>query len=134
MNHTATIRQAVEHTASPLEPGMRLPHRCRESRVLRRHGCAALHRTQDRQHEAEQTCEHRHRIPGQAKDQAFADPAAQERHARAHRDLPDADLAQLFWCGASIQPGTGVPTVMISAGFAVDAVLASLGRTMGKVA
>ena len=46
----------------------------------------------------------------------------------------DADLAQLFWCGASIQPGTGVPTVMISAGFAVDAVLASLGRTMGKVA
>ena len=46
----------------------------------------------------------------------------------------DPDLAQLFWCGASIQPGTGVPTVMISAGFAVDAVLASLGRTLGKVA
>ncbi len=39
----------------------------------------------------------------------------------------DPDLKNLFWCGASVQPGTGVPTVMISAGFAVDAVLAQLG-------
>ena len=39
----------------------------------------------------------------------------------------DSDLKNLFWCGASCQPGTGVPTVMISAGFAVDAVLAQLG-------
>jgi phytoene desaturase len=42
----------------------------------------------------------------------------------------DPDLKNLFWCGASVQPGTGVPTVMISAGFAVDAVLAQLGATM----
>jgi phytoene dehydrogenase-like protein len=39
----------------------------------------------------------------------------------------DDDLPGLYWCGASIQPGTGVPTVMLSAGFAVDAVLAELG-------
>ena len=41
--------------------------------------------------------------------------------------VTDADVKNLFWCGASIQPGTGVPTVMISAGFAVDAVLEQLG-------
>ena len=41
--------------------------------------------------------------------------------------VSDPDLKNLFWCGASVQPGTGVPTVMISAGFAVDAVLAQLG-------
>ncbi len=35
----------------------------------------------------------------------------------------DPDVADLYWCGASIQPGTGVPTVMLSAGFAVDKVL-----------
>ncbi len=43
--------------------------------------------------------------------------------------VADPDLKNLFWCGASAQPGTGVPTVMISAGFAVDAVLAQLGAT-----
>lgn len=37
--------------------------------------------------------------------------------------VKDPDVASLFWCGASIQPGTGVPTVMLSAGFAVDAML-----------
>ncbi|MBL9037612.1 MAG: phytoene desaturase, partial [Archangium sp.] len=41
--------------------------------------------------------------------------------------VTDDDVKGLFWCGASIQPGTGVPTVMLSAGFAVDAVLARLG-------
>jgi phytoene desaturase len=35
----------------------------------------------------------------------------------------DPDVKSLYWCGASIQPGTGVPTVMLSAGFAVDAIL-----------
>jgi phytoene desaturase len=39
----------------------------------------------------------------------------------------DPDVEGLFWCGASIQPGTGVPTVMLSARFAVDAVLSELG-------
>ncbi|MBL8909813.1 MAG: phytoene desaturase [Archangium sp.] len=38
----------------------------------------------------------------------------------------DPDVEGLFWCGASIQPGTGVPTVMLSAKFAVDAVLKQL--------
>lgn len=38
----------------------------------------------------------------------------------------DPDVEGLFWCGASIQPGTGVPTVMLSARFAVDAVLQRL--------
>jgi phytoene desaturase len=42
----------------------------------------------------------------------------------------DPDLKNLYWCGASVQPGTGVPTVMISAGFAVDAVLAQLGGSL----
>jgi len=37
--------------------------------------------------------------------------------------VTDADVDGLFWCGASIQPGTGVPTVMLSAGFAVEKVL-----------
>lgn len=37
--------------------------------------------------------------------------------------VTDPDVASLYWCGASIQPGTGVPTVMLSAGFAVDAIL-----------
>jgi phytoene desaturase len=41
--------------------------------------------------------------------------------------VTDPDVSGLFWCGASIQPGTGVPTVMLSARFAVDAVLAELG-------
>ncbi len=41
----------------------------------------------------------------------------------------------LFWCGASIQPGTGVPTVMLSAGFAVDAVTKRLGPgSVGRAA
>ena len=35
----------------------------------------------------------------------------------------DPEVKNLFWCGASIQPGTGVPTVMISARLAVDAML-----------
>lgn len=48
--------------------------------------------------------------------------------------VTDPELPGLFWCGASVQPGTGVPTVMISAGFAVDAVLAALGRGLGRVA
>ncbi len=39
----------------------------------------------------------------------------------------DPDVGGLFWCGASIQPGTGVPTVMLSAGFAVDAIREELG-------
>ncbi|MDP3153613.1 MAG: phytoene desaturase family protein [Archangium sp.] len=43
--------------------------------------------------------------------------------------VTDPDVKNLFWCGASIQPGTGVPTVMLSAGFAVDAILAQLGAT-----
>ena len=42
--------------------------------------------------------------------------------------VTDPDVPGLFWCGASIQPGTGVPTVMLSARFAVDAVLAQLGQ------
>ncbi len=46
----------------------------------------------------------------------------------------DPDLKNLFWCGASVQPGTGVPTVMISAGFAVDAVLEQLGAPLREVA
>ena len=37
--------------------------------------------------------------------------------------VTDPDVKNLYWCGASIQPGTGVPTVMLSAGFAVDAIL-----------
>lgn len=37
--------------------------------------------------------------------------------------VTDEDIDGLYWCGASIQPGTGVPTVMLSAGFAVEAVL-----------
>ncbi len=37
--------------------------------------------------------------------------------------VTDPDVKNLFWCGASVQPGTGVPTVMLSAGFAVDAIL-----------
>ncbi len=40
--------------------------------------------------------------------------------------VTDPDVKNLFWCGASVQPGTGVPTVMLSAGFAVDAILAQL--------
>lgn len=39
--------------------------------------------------------------------------------------VTDPDVKGLFWCGASIQPGTGVPTVMLSAGFAVDAILSA---------
>ncbi|MGV3620599.1 MAG: phytoene desaturase family protein, partial [Archangium sp.] len=41
--------------------------------------------------------------------------------------VKDPDVGKLFWCGASIQPGTGVPTVMLSAGFAVDAILEDAG-------
>lgn len=40
--------------------------------------------------------------------------------------VSDPDIRQLYWCGASVQPGTGVPTVMLSAGFAVDAMLGEL--------
>ncbi|MDP1821620.1 MAG: phytoene desaturase family protein [Archangium sp.] len=42
--------------------------------------------------------------------------------------VTDPDVEGLFWCGASIQPGTGVPTVMLSAGFAVDAILEATSR------
>lgn len=42
--------------------------------------------------------------------------------------VTDPDVASLYWCGASIQPGTGVPTVMLSAGFAVDAILEARAR------
>jgi phytoene desaturase len=35
----------------------------------------------------------------------------------------DDRVENLFYCGASVQPGTGVPTVMISADLAVRAVL-----------
>ncbi len=48
--------------------------------------------------------------------------------------VSDPDLKNLYWCGASAQPGTGVPTVMISGGFAVDAVLAQVGAAKVKVA
>lgn len=37
--------------------------------------------------------------------------------------VTDPEVKNLYWCGASIQPGTGVPTVMLSAKFAVDAIL-----------
>jgi phytoene desaturase len=37
--------------------------------------------------------------------------------------VKDPKIANLFYCGASIQPGTGVPTVMLSARFAVEAML-----------
>ncbi|MBL8952895.1 MAG: phytoene desaturase [Myxococcaceae bacterium] len=42
--------------------------------------------------------------------------------------VTDAEVEGLYWCGASIQPGTGVPTVMLSAGFAVEKVLERHGR------
>ncbi len=48
--------------------------------------------------------------------------------------VTDPDVGSLFWCGASIQPGTGVPTVMLSAGFAVDKVLEQLGRPAQEAA
>lgn len=40
--------------------------------------------------------------------------------------VTDADVRGLYWCGASTQPGTGVPTVMLSGAFAADAALSSL--------
>lgn len=48
--------------------------------------------------------------------------------------VQDPDLPGLYWCGASIQPGTGVPTVMLSARFAVEAVLNDLGVSARKAA
>jgi phytoene desaturase len=39
----------------------------------------------------------------------------------------DDRVQNLFYCGASVQPGTGVPTVMISADLAAKAVLERLG-------
>jgi len=48
--------------------------------------------------------------------------------------VTDPDVADLYWCGASIQPGTGVPTVMLSAGFAVDALLPRLGLAAKEAA
>ncbi len=48
--------------------------------------------------------------------------------------VKDPDVTDLFWCGASIQPGTGVPTVMLSAGFAVDAILAAHGAARPEAA
>ena len=50
---------------------------------------------------------------------------AQESPAQEFIIVTDPEVKNLFWCGASVQPGTGVPTVMISAGFAVDAILAA---------
>lgn len=48
--------------------------------------------------------------------------------------VTDPDVQKLFWCGASIQPGTGVPTVMLSAGFAVDAILEATGVQRAEAA
>lgn len=48
--------------------------------------------------------------------------------------VTDPSVAGLFWCGASIQPGTGVPTVMLSAGFAMDAMVAQLGESLREAA
>lgn len=48
--------------------------------------------------------------------------------------VKDPDVSRLFWCGASIQPGTGVPTVMLSAGFAVDAILEEAGMQRAEAA
>ena len=36
----------------------------------------------------------------------------------------DEQIANLFYCGASVQPGTGVPTVMVSARLACEAIAA----------
>jgi phytoene desaturase len=46
----------------------------------------------------------------------------------------DDEVPRLYWCGASIQPGTGVPTVMLSAGFAADAVLSDRSKRERKAA
>ena len=40
--------------------------------------------------------------------------------------VTDPEVKNLYWCGASIQPGTGVPTVMLSAKFAVEAIQATV--------
>lgn len=43
----------------------------------------------------------------------------------------DAELKDLYYCGASVQPGTGIPTVMVSARLAVEAIAA---RSVRQVA
>jgi phytoene desaturase len=46
--------------------------------------------------------------------------------------VKDSHLNNLFYCGASIQPGTGVPTVMLSARFAVEAILQRAPASMAQ--
>jgi phytoene desaturase len=45
----------------------------------------------------------------------------------------DDEIENLFYCGASVQPGTGVPTVMISAELAVRSILERAGAPSGAL-